>query len=901
LVALAFGLLATGLSACDIPTSGPSLETETGISGPVVVNKTFLLLGGPESPEEALIDTTTSEFDSLFTVSEEDQSLSIEEEVSSFDIGSLDEALGEATEGIGTSTSFSEPIIEGSSIESQEVSVSAVEENDVPPASPPNSESVPVPDEPIPFPSALLAVPEFEVGAVTADSVRRGTLTSEKMREGTRVNQVTFRLENNGGAPLANSEGDSPTVTLRGEEGTLIREDAPFSDGPIAAGETESVSVEVQGQTLGQNAEVELAVVGNDPQDRLDIELSPLRYQRATLADVSDVSVTASLPGISARGGETAFAGVSVREGTLELGLTNNLSFPIQADDIALENSSSPALPEDFPELNVSEESGVIQPGDTETISVDLTGRGIADEIDLEVQGTSPGPPDPIDASASGSIQVSADGELGVEELYFWPSGESVQASGQFDFETDRLSFSESGTFSSDFVELDTGTLSLDNFQSEPEVGFEAVTLSFPSIRRPPYDPADSVVTSFPVPPASSPEIEPEGLSDAKISPAGNAVRYSVEGTLETIEEENRSESNLRVVRFGDAISTGVSVEGLDVRALSGDVNPFSVDVTEDADGNGRLDLADDQEASKESFGDFGDIAGRVEDLSLAGTQLDFRIDTDVGTDAQIYAALRGEGGTRPAYLSGRGENAVGPEDPLGEDLVRGGTPIPLDNLIQFGVEGASGDSPATRTISLTDENSTVDDFVSALPASLRFVAQARLMGDETGRIRLRRPLQFEAGLSASIPVRLNSSFQVRDTVDADFSALEDVTGGDDDVTISEGELRVRYENAVPLGAEVNLAILDENGAEVLSLPSGEETVRLRPAPKSGDGTSSSARTGSTTLSLSETEVRDLAGGRRLILRATLDQENGSPAVLRATDTIQLALEAKVNASVSVD
>ena len=131
------------------------------------------------------------------------------------------------------------------------------------------------------------------------------------------------------------------------------------------------------------------------------------------------------------------------------------------------------------------------------------------------------------------------------------------------------------------------------------------------------------------------------------------------------------------------------------------------------------------------------------------------------------------------------------------------------------------------------------------------------------------------------------------------------MTGGDDDVTVSGAELRVKYENAVPLGAEVDFVILDNAGTEVLTLPSGNETVRLQPAPKTTDGTAANGRPGRTTLRLDEQEVRALAQGRRLVLRTTLDQsgEQGTdpPAVLRATDTIQLSLEARVNASVQVD
>jgi hypothetical protein len=237
----------------------------------------------------------------------------------------------------------------------------------------------------------------------------------------------------------------------------------------------------------------------------------------------------------------------------------------------------------------------------------------------------------------------------------------------------------------------------------------------------------------------------------------------------------------------------------------------------------------------------------------------------------------------------------------MGDDFVVGSTAIANENLIQFGVEGAPTDDPVTRSIVLTKDNSTVDDFISTLPTSLRMVAQARLTGNDDGRIRLRRPLAFDAGLSVSIPVQVDGSFAVEDTVDADFSALEDVTDPTEDVTVSTAELRVRYSNGIPLGADAQFVALNADGDEVVSLPSGNETVRLKPAPKAENGTANGARTGTATLNLSTQELRNLAKGRQLRLLFTMDQaDEGGPATLRATDTVELSLEAKVNASVSV-
>jgi hypothetical protein len=82
-------ILVTG---CEIPKK-PDFTTSHTVEAPILINKEFQFLGGGGSTE-VLIDTTSSEFDSLFTL---DQStdlikISIEEE---FDFGDLNDAIPE--------------------------------------------------------------------------------------------------------------------------------------------------------------------------------------------------------------------------------------------------------------------------------------------------------------------------------------------------------------------------------------------------------------------------------------------------------------------------------------------------------------------------------------------------------------------------------------------------------------------------------------------------------------------------------------------------------------------------------------------------------------------------------------------------------------------------------------
>jgi len=890
--AVFLGTVLLAAMGCDVPSSGPSFETETGVSSPVVMNKTFALLGGGESQHEPLIDTTTAAFDSLFAVADADQSISIEEDVSTFEFGSLDQVLDEATTGFGVESSIETPIIQGGGLATQDVAAQLAQENEVPPPTAATARTEPATSAAIPFPTSFFEVPTLEAANIDANQVKAATFTNETSYDNAPANRITFRLRNEGTSSpsLTDGSGNAPRIQLTDENGTVIA-DRPFEE-PIDPGGADTVQVRVDGEILGENAEIELTLDGQDPtEDKLDIELSPLRYQEAVLGGVTSVGITAS-DTLSTQDGNatTQVAGIEVQDGPFQLEVTNQFAFPIQVDNLRLTNHlQNSALPDSFPALDVAESDSFIPSGQTETLSVDLAGRGVANRIAVQVEGGLADGRDEVTISATDRFAVSAGGELTVRALYFWPNGEEVSASGQVAFDQDRIRFEDP----EDFVELGGGAMALNRLVNESAMTFESLTLRLPDITRQ-GNPLALQLEAFPQ------SIEKE-LTDFQLSPTNNEVAYDLRGTLETI--STPTSSNLQVVRATDSIRADVSIDNLDVRAVEATVNPFTVDLTEDANGDGRLDLAQSQEARQASFGNFNGVTERVEDLRLTGTELTVRTTTDVGTDLQLIAALQGRGGETREFLAGESaEKSVSSPSSMGDDLYVGTAQIAKEHLIQLGIQGAPTNDPVSRRIRLTQDNSTVDDFLNAFPSSLRFVAQARLTGDENGQIQLRRPLTFETGLSVSVPVRVKGDFTVRDTIEADFSSLDDVTDPTNDVTVSSAELRVRYTNGIPLGAAAELVVLDGQETQVLTLPGEEETVRIKPPAKADDGTADGSASGTSVLDLTVDQLRALAEGRRVALRLTLDQADaGGPATLRATDTIALSLEAEVETTVSVN
>ncbi|MDZ7806606.1 MAG: hypothetical protein U5K71_05785 [Gracilimonas sp.] len=77
------------LSGCELPDE-PNFRTSHRIEAPVMYNKTFQFMGqGPN----VMIDTTSSDFDSLFSV-DGDNFITISKQ-EDFDFGDLDDAIPE--------------------------------------------------------------------------------------------------------------------------------------------------------------------------------------------------------------------------------------------------------------------------------------------------------------------------------------------------------------------------------------------------------------------------------------------------------------------------------------------------------------------------------------------------------------------------------------------------------------------------------------------------------------------------------------------------------------------------------------------------------------------------------------------------------------------------------------
>lgn len=541
-----------------------------------------------------------------------------------------------------------------------------------------------------------------------------------------------------------------------------------------------------------------------------------------------------------------------------------------------------------------------------------------------------------IDDFAIGTLDGALDeaaGTLSLENSSFKEDLHSLGGDGSGTAELPNIVVYEKGTltmadnesvaFAEDehYVRVTDASVEMTSATIEPthEV-FDTLDYTYPDVRRPPYQDEDSLVVRFVRDPCSSNpcddgtfEFQKANLDQGFTINPDTVQVYPNKNTLAdqgTIDFGIRARLNEGHEVSDDetlSVSGAMSIEQFQLLEVSAsEAKPFTVNVTSDANGDGNLDIADDDETQTASFDGFKGITNRVEGLRIASTTLDLSIDAEniASTDAELYAALLGTSETDRVYLAGTGDGtSVSSPVPYDNTFVDGGSAIDLSNLIQFklDLEDAVLGQPAQRTIQIDEQNSTVSDFINALPTQIRLAGQAH-MNSDAGDLRLRKPLFLDAGFLLSLPLQIEGSFTVRDTMTADFSGLRDLTDPDQTLNISKAEFLIDYVNELPLGADVEMTILDAQDAPVATLPRNDQ-ARLEPAPKDADGAAAGAKQGTLTFNLgeSEDELRALANGQKILLRLTVIQDDDQTAArMRADDTLRLSLRTDIESSVRV-
>ena len=905
------------LSACDVPTTGPDFSFSPSVRTPVISEKTFVLMGPSETGHEALIDTTDSAFDSLFTIDETDQTIYIIQDLDNFEIGTLDEVMpGFDMSPVDVAVSIGDLAEQSFSTSfDTELGVFTLDPND--PALPPElfSELSVIPDPNggetnVTIPNFL--VPPM-VDLVTLNNVSLSSVRLTDETEG--FNTFTLELINDLATETitaASNPANPPSITLL-QDGVEIGTGA---FGFVAPGARATTRISVAGQEftvddLTYRLDVGTAsgvtpLLTNPGAVRVKTNLEPLRYEETVVSNIPpQFDMDASRDDLTLDVDDIAFDGMVTSDGEATITVTNTLPIAIRLD--ALEVTNEEAV-ESFPAGStiLSLSGPEIAPFGSTTFTAELGNVGIGTRVSIAARGSSDGTGDTVTLRADQGLAFTFDGLVSIDRLHFVPDAETFATEGAIDLDVDDVAF----TSDDDYVTLKSGTLEISDLVNGLDLSLDHVDISLADFRLPPYGPSDSLVIrfegSFDNPEAfkyrkinrnEGPRSVSVDLSDVRIFPTDNRITYHIDATSETA-------SSTRTLSATDEISASIGVSNAEIETVSAFIEPFSTDVTDDANGDGHLDVLDDAEAALTSLDGLDDLAQQdIDGLLFTGSEFTFNIHTNITTDLDLYAVLVGvTSDGEHVYLSGKGANAVSAADTMAAGFTAGGVPVRPEDMIRLSIEGAPvAGQTITRTVVLDGSNSNVDVFISELPQEVRYVGKALVQADG-GQAVLVEPFELSASLGASIPVHIGGDFTFRDDLEADLSDLSDLTDPAKDVLVEGGTLRLMFENGIPLGLDARLDVLDALGEVTVSFPTeGNPALRLEPAPTDENGTAAGMRSGMIEISVSEDELRALSRGQTIRLVLGFETDPSAPSArLRTDDMVKLRLQGDFRFEVKV-
>ncbi len=900
---------ALGLSfgACDVPSTGPDFSFTTSLKTPVIFNKTFSFMGPGQDGFESLIDTTDTAFDNLFSESAADKTIFIVQDLDDFEIGALTDVLPAVdVDPVSVSVSIGE-LADQSFSSSFEMMLETFTLDPSDPNVPQEVfQEVPIlPDPDGGFTD--LTVPNFLVPPkVNLVSLSTLDLQSVRFTEDTAgANAITLHLTNNLSSDRLTAATDpsaAPGVTLI-QDGISI---GTVSFGFVEPGQTATVRINIAGQTFSRDDFLYRLDLGtangvapfydNPGAVTIKTQLEPLHYGETNVFSIPPQgNIDVSQSELTLDGDDLDFSGIVTRNGEATIQVTNTLPIAVALDVMEIKNLTDiDGFPAGSTILYTSGQQ--IPASGSVEIPIQLGQVGIAPHVSVTARASSPGTSAPVTLLPDQGLSFSLTSSVSIDRMDFKPGAQSFQRSGTFDLDVSEVRF----TSDEDYVTLRSGTLQISDLYNDMDLGLDEVTISLPDFRIAPYRAQDSLVIRFQgsfdnpasrtyrkIDAGSGPRSVEVDLSNVRVYPRDNQLTYHIDA-------RSAASSTTRTLRASDQIRATFEVRQAEVSTVSAQLDPRSIAVTDDADGNRKLDVLDDREAEITRLDDLQELAAEdIQGLQLVGSVFSFNVRTNLSADLQLYAALVGTTADgRQTFLSGRGAYAVPPGDSLVQAFLAGGAPVPADQLIRFTIEGAPiPGQTVTRTIVLDASNANLDEFISLLPDQIRYVGKA-LVQPAGGHAVLQEPFDLSATIAASIPLRIGSDFTFRKDVDADLTDLSDLTEPGKDVIIDGADLRLAYENGIPLGLNARLEVLDERDAVTVVFPQeGAPDLALAPAATDRNGIATEPKSDMVAFSLNEEELRQLSRGRRIRLVLTFEPGEGSDAArLRADDQIHLRL-----------
>lgn len=727
------------------------------------------------------------------------------------------------------------------------------------------------------------------------------------------VNRLTIEFENNTELPVTNSnQTDTPVLTLLNDNGDVLdqpRNLVPVQDpnaDRIEPGETAAATFDLNGEYITREITYELdaGTEGGDPLTvdasddfLIDGEMGELRVVESR----SDVDPQSDIHFEDEVTIEGDFTDAEVEEGELIIEMTNDTEIPITVEQLEFYNAESFRAKNTGHFFAAGSEIATLENVDipareTVTETIDISGRGISSTIAYDGTGSSPGTGgEQVLINSEDQLLTEIYGAITVSSADAVIQSQSISTQETIDFDTDNFTFESDD----DYVDMKDGAILLSDLINNIDLDVDTLQISFPTIYKVEdgvYHPDDTLTALF----AGEDRIRRSSdgevrnleipLAGHRIIATGNELTYNIYGVTEDTRDHPQGDT-LRTINSEDDIQATLEIENLQIGEASGMVEPRTVLLNDDVNGDGTLDIFNDDQAEVTEFDgfDFGGLD--LDEIEVLNSELNLTYSTNLEAESHIYAliaAVKNDGET--VYLSGK----PGTEFEVSEtDTVSGfyahGSPVSHDQLIRFPVEGpAEKDQP--KTISFSSENSNVDELLSTLPEEIRFVGKT-LVNPNQNRVTIVDPITFEPGLGIDIPLNIatpENPVTYSSSTDADLQELESFE------ELEEAALKIRYENSIPLQAQLYLDFLDEQGEVITSLPLDEDQrqkMQLRSAPVDPDTRfSSESHADIFEISLTQEQIRELPRTDSLHYTIELSTSEMEEVKLHRTDGLDLSI-----------
>lgn len=580
------------------------------------------------------------------------------------------------------------------------------------------------------------------------------------------------------------------------------------------------------------------------------------------------------------------FTSATIREGALDITVTNELGFDIASLDITLlSNGVQVGTVANFSNLtNTATETAsvVFSDGDElSSISVDVVISW--DGFNYPVTDG-----DLIINAANGNNLFASSVTANIEPQDFSTSSTSSFSDTEFRF-----------TSPTHYIELSGGQIAVSNLVNNMGIGIETLQISFPDIRNDDFGVEDSLVVTYPVIPRNTTAVDQTiDLTGYRLFANNNEVSYNIVAATENT--QTGPNAGAVTISETDEITASVDISGLTIQSAFGIVlaqNVLLGDNDLSNDGLSEiLDVYNDNEADTTAIDGLDEFSDKIDGFMFTDPIININYNSNIDIPTTIYAAMVGvDGQGNEVYLSGKpgSPNEVVAGDPI-DGLYANGVQLQESQLIKFSI-GTDDCELTTCQIPFNTTTTNVDDFLNNLPSNIRFVGRA-IVNESEGEAFITTPLDFTPSLNVDLPLafrtELGAPANFTDTLDLDVGLGDDFT---------EASVFITYSNNLPLGLNVFLSFQDSLNNEVFALPNAGEEIRLVAAPVDDvTGFSNGSTDNSFIFTLNDEQLQLLNDVTFLEFSVNLRSSENKSVKIRANDSFTLSLGARIKIETEV-